>query len=59
MANIGHPQIRAGKYIEQALVTTGNDLTEIGGFLPQGSTTYTAKDVVEKLLGFPLPAESD
>jgi nitronate monooxygenase len=56
MANIGHAQIRAGKYVEQALVTTGDDLTEIGGFLLEGSTTYTAKDVVEKLLGLPEKA---
>jgi nitronate monooxygenase len=56
MANIGHPQIRAGKYVEQALVTTGDDLTEIGGFLHEGSTTYSTKDVVEKLLGLPADA---
>jgi len=50
MANIGLPQIRAGKYTEQALVTTGNDLTEVHRFLPNGSTTYTAERVVRKLL---------
>ncbi len=50
MANIGLSQIRGGKYTEQALVTTGNDLTEIHEFLPEGSTTYTAEDVVQKLL---------
>jgi nitronate monooxygenase len=50
MANIGLPQIRAGKYTEQALVTTGNDLTEVHSFLPAGSNTYTAEDVVRKLL---------
>ena len=50
MANIGLPQIRAGKYTEQALVTTGNDLTEIHRFLPEGSDTYKAEDVVRKLL---------
>jgi nitronate monooxygenase len=50
MANIGLPQIRAGKHTEQALVTTGNDLTEIHRFLPDDSDTYTAEDVVRKLL---------
>jgi nitronate monooxygenase len=50
MANIGLPQIRGGKYTEQALVTTGNDLTEIHHFLPEGSDIYTAEDVVRKLL---------
>ena len=42
--------IRAGKYTEQALVTTGNDLTEVHRFLPEGANTYTAEDVVRKLL---------
>jgi hypothetical protein len=50
MANIGLPQIRGGKYTEQALVTTGNDLTEIGDFLPAESATSTAEDVIRKLL---------
>jgi len=50
MANIGHPQVRNGKYTELALITSGNDLTGIDRFLPEGSTTYTAGDVVRKLL---------
>jgi nitronate monooxygenase len=50
LANIGHPQVRNGKYTEQALVTSGNDLTRIDRFLPEGSTTYTAEDVVRELL---------
>jgi nitronate monooxygenase len=51
MANIGHSQVRNGKYTEQPLVTSGDDLREIGRFLTEGSTTYTARDVVDKLLG--------
>jgi hypothetical protein len=54
MANIGMPQVRKGPYTEQALVTTGNDLTEIHRFLPEGATTYTAEDVVRKLLSLSL-----
>jgi nitronate monooxygenase len=50
LANIGHPQVRNGKYTEHALVTSGNDLTRIDRFLPEGSTTYTAEDVVRELL---------
>ena len=50
MANIGHPQIRNGKYTEQALVTSGNDLAGITRFLTPGSSTYTAADVVTKLM---------
>jgi len=50
MANIGHPQVRNGKYKEQPLITSGNDLTEISRFLPSGSFTYSAADVVAKLM---------
>jgi len=50
MANIGHPQVRNGKYTEQALITSGNDLTGIARFLPPGSSTYAAAHVVARLL---------
>lgn len=59
MANIGHPQVRNGKYTEQALITSGNDLTGIARFLSPGSLTYTAADVVAKLMaGIALPAQA-
>jgi nitronate monooxygenase len=50
MANIGHPQTRNGKYIEQPLITSGNDLTGIASFLSPGAATFSARDVVAKLL---------
>ena len=50
MANIGHPQVRNSKHLEQGMVTSGNDLTGIGRFLPQGADTYTAADVVRTLM---------
>lgn len=50
MANIGHAQVRNGKYTEQALITSGNDLTGIARFLSPGASTYTAADVVAKLM---------
>ena len=50
MANIGHPQVRIGKLIEKGLVTAGNDLTEIGRFLPLDGSTYSAADVIANLL---------
>jgi nitronate monooxygenase len=60
MANIGHPQARNGKYIEQPLITSGNDLTGIARFLSPGTSTYTASDVVAKLMsGFYSPAISN
>jgi nitronate monooxygenase len=52
LANIGHAQVRGDLLREKPLLTSGDDLTEIGRFLPQGASSYTAKDVVTKLLGF-------
>ena len=50
MATIGHPQVRNGKLTEHGLVTSGNDLTKLGCFLPpDGGLNYTASDVLAKL----------
>jgi NAD(P)H-dependent flavin oxidoreductase YrpB (nitropropane dioxygenase family) len=49
MANIGLPQARAGG-LEPPLLTSGDDLTTIAGFLG-GRTRYSAADVVDYLLG--------
>jgi nitronate monooxygenase len=51
LANIGHPQIRSEGLQEKPLLTSGDDLVEIGRYLPEGASSYTAKDVVTKLLG--------
>jgi len=57
MANIGHAQTRNGKYTELPLITSGNDLTGIARFLSPGMSTYTAADVVAKLMiGWGPPA---
>ncbi len=50
VANIGHPQVRGGKYTETGLVTCGDDLSGIPRFLPPHKTTYHAADVIAKLL---------
>ena len=50
MANIGHPQVRNAKHLEQGMVTSGNDLAEIGRFLAHGAATYTAADVIRNLM---------
>ena len=50
MANIGHQQVRCGRHVEPPLVTAGDDLTEVGRFLPAGSTSYGAADVLDALL---------
>jgi NAD(P)H-dependent flavin oxidoreductase YrpB (nitropropane dioxygenase family) len=49
MANIGHPQVRPDGRVEPPLLTSGDDLATIGGFL-RGRTSYTAADVLEYLL---------
>ncbi len=58
MANIGHPQTRNGKYTELPLITSGNDLTEIAHFLSPGTSTYSAADVVAKLMTGVAPRAS-
>jgi len=50
VANIGYPQVRAGKYVETGLVTSGDDLSEIPSFLPPNRPVYNAADVIAKLL---------
>lgn len=52
MATIGQPQVRNGKLTEMGLVTSGNELTKLGRFLPpSGELAYTASDVIAKLQG--------
>jgi hypothetical protein len=36
------------------MVTTGDAIVDVYRFLPPGATTYTAADVLTKLLGEPL-----
>ncbi len=50
LANIGYPQVRNGSRTEQGIVTAGDDLCSIPLFLPAGQSTYSAADVVAKLL---------
>ena len=52
--NAGHAQVRADGRREPPLLTSGDDLAEIGGFLA-GRAAYTADDVLDFLLG-PLAA---
>ena len=51
MANVGKQQIRGGGATEPALVTVGDDLNTVAQFLAPGANTYTAADVINKLLG--------
>ncbi len=50
LANIGYPQARSGSRIERGIVTAGDDLCCVPQFLPPGQSSYTAADVIAKLL---------
>ncbi len=51
LANIGQSQIQPGAYVETGLVTCGDCLADVAAFLPEGATSYSAADVVARLLG--------
>ena len=52
MANIGHAQVRDEGRVEPPLLTSGDDLVGIAGFLA-GRSSYTAGDVLDYLEGVP------
>ena len=51
LATIGLAQRQRTGYVEPALVTAGDEVKRLGHFLHDGKTSYTAKQVVEYLLG--------
>ncbi len=51
MSTTGYPQIRAEGYVEPPIVTSGEDLVGLGQFVPAGKSSYTAADVIRRLLG--------
>jgi hypothetical protein len=50
LANIGLGQLRSETETELPLVTAGNTVTEIHRFLKPGADSYTAADVIDRLL---------
>lgn len=54
MAAIGLPQVQDDGHVEQAIVTSGDDLRTFPEPLKRGP--YTARDVVEFMLGSPVSA---
>ena len=50
VTNAGHPQIQKDGSVEKPLLTSGDDLAEIARFIPEGQTSYMARDVINKLL---------
>jgi nitronate monooxygenase len=61
MANIGHAQTRRDGLDEPALITVGDDLNTIAQFIAPGHESYSAADVVERLLSMSavVPQEAD
>lgn len=49
MADVGHGQLRDGGEVEKPLITSGDDLKNVGRFL-RGRTRYSAADVLDYLL---------
>ena len=50
-ATAGFPQRRKDGYVELPLITTGDDLVAMDQFLKPGKTSYSAEDVITRLLG--------
>ncbi len=55
-ATVGLEQSRAGGKHESALVTAGDDLANLAEFLPPGQLSFSAAQVIQKLLGG-MPAQ--
>ncbi len=49
-ANIGLPQVRGSGYVEPPLVTSGDDLAQLGRFLQPGEDSYSAGEVIRHIL---------
>ena len=50
MANVGLGQVKECGSSEKMLITSGDMLEDVAGFLPTGETSYAARDVVDQLL---------
>jgi len=50
LANVGYAQIRKDGRVEPALVTAGDDINTAAEFLVEGKQSYSAADVVDRLL---------
>jgi len=51
LATVGLAQVQKRGYVEPPLVTAGEDARIVAEFLPPGRDTYTAADVIRRLLG--------
>jgi nitronate monooxygenase len=55
-AAAGFPNRRKNGYVEPALITSGDDLVNIGQYIRDGKLEYYARDVINYLLGVTEPA---
>jgi nitronate monooxygenase len=51
MANIGLGQVQKQDVLEKPLITSGDDVATVARFLRPGADSYTARDVIDYLLG--------
>jgi len=51
LSNVGLAQTQEDGYMEQPLLTAGDDLVHVGQFLRPGQTSYRARDVLAHLKG--------
>jgi NAD(P)H-dependent flavin oxidoreductase YrpB (nitropropane dioxygenase family) len=58
-ANVGLGQQRPDGTEELALLTAGDEVANIAQFLPPGGDSYTAADVLQRLLAAPAPVAPD
>ncbi len=56
LANVGLPQRQESGYVEDAMLTSGDDFDSIRMLLRPGEDSYSAQDVVRYLLGADAPA---
>ncbi|HWJ07567.1 MAG TPA: nitronate monooxygenase [Steroidobacteraceae bacterium] len=56
VAAVEFGQVRRSGAIEPSLVTAGDDVSQVHRFLRPGRTSYTASDVIDRLLGNWMPA---
>jgi len=50
MSNVGLGQIKVDGSTEPLLITSGDEAAQVARFLPDGASTYWAKDVIDELL---------
>jgi nitronate monooxygenase len=51
LATVGVEQVRKDGYVEPAIVTAGDHVNQLKEFLKEGKTEYSAKTVVDQILG--------